>query len=483
MRVHKSFIMSYGSKNKQKNIVIEVEAQEEAPEMVVEEITETKSSSASHFDQGAAISLEYVTYASEQSSSKIPDYYETYDEVDELSQGQARSYSLDDVEDAVIIDEKEKDEDLYSEANTYFQAEAMEKKKAIPFEEDATELYADDVLKKKTNVDTPANSVESQDSVSNEEVLAAHSETEDVENKKFEEDLQAIFAKKKVSDSEKAKLDPSESAKNKSKGVRNKPVEEELQEKMKDNHAIFDKIAQSMNMANAYDFGSIAMNKKFDDLEAETSEDFTKKVTELIGDEEEKEKEKETPSYIPQKKDDNVLTEDFLKDIDKLNNMSSEKSKNEIDAEDATIINETEDTTETPKKVIDAVEPKKEEEGVIVEKDEPKFSKQSSFNSTISIKKRNLKSRVFPVSNFVELTVDSEFIPSDCKSYSHINVTLTKVNTLFDDEISTKHFEIGVGGVTKKWSGLESGDYFLRFWFTENINHNCELTGSVQVKT
>lgn len=376
MRIQKSFIMNYGAKNKKKEVVLELEPQEQIPEMIVEKEQHTGHSlSITHYDDDTPVTLDYTTYASEKTVESTPDYYETYDEVEEVSQGHSLAYSLEDIEDAVILEEKEKEEDLYTRANAYFEEE-------VPEEDTRAYSEAHEMVQKKPEASkeevAPTNSgVEeaSQEPPLEEALLAVHHENEEIENQKFEEDLKAIFEKKKKSDHEKARLDPSEISKNKSKGVAGKPIEEELQDKMKNNHAIFEQIAQSMDMANTYDFGSIAMNKKFDDLEAETEGDFTQKIANLIGDGKEEIKEKNTPSYSRKKEEDKdkIMTEDFLKDLDTLKELSSEKSKmkeqqegamqnengkEEIqethkknaveDIEDAVIIPEKKEETETP---------------------------------------------------------------------------------------------------------------------------------------
>jgi|GEM_PF-4091505 len=360
MRIQKSFIMNYGAKNKKKEVVLELEPQEQIPEMIVEKEQHTGHSlSITHYDDDTPVTLDYTTYASEKTVQSTPDYYETYDEVEEGSQGHSHAYSLEDIEDAVILEEKEKEEDVYTRANAYFEEDA-------PEEETRAYSEAHEVVQKKPEaakeeVAPSNNEVEeaAQEAPLEETLLAVHHENEEIENQKFEEDLKAIFEKKKKSDHEKARLDPSEISKNKSKGVAGKPIEEELQDKMKNNHAIFEQIAQSMDMANTYDFGSIAMNKKFDDLEAETEGDFTQKIANLIGDDEAV-KEKKAPSYSRKKEEDKdkVMTEDFLKDLDALKELSSEKSKMKEQQQGAMQIeNGKEEMQETHKKIaVDDIE-------------------------------------------------------------------------------------------------------------------------------
>ena len=139
-----------------------------------------------------------------------------------------------------------------------------------------------------------------------------------------------------------------------------------------------------------------------------------------------------------------ILTKDFLKDLDKLNEMESQ-------------------STNTTKR--------------------RKLSTQSSFTSTISIKHRYLKSRVFAVNgSTVEVMINSNWNPINCSKLTELNVTLTKsIDYWPDSEQSTKKFRIG-GSDTKTWNNLESGNYYLTFYFINNTNPNCELSGSIEVK-
>jgi hypothetical protein len=66
-------------------------------------------------------------------------------------------------------------------------------------------------------------------------------------------------------------------------------------------------------------------------------------------------------------------------------------------------------------------------------------------------------------------------------SEAPLNVTLTKKNTFFDDEYGTCEFETGTT-VTKQWTNLPDGDYFLTF-YTGNTNPNCMLEGTVKASS
>ena len=62
-----------------------------------------------------------------------------------------------------------------------------------------------------------------------------------------------------------------------------------------------------------------------------------------------------------------------------------------------------------------------------------------------------------------------------------LNVTLTKKNLLIDDEYGTCKFETGTS-VTKQWTNLPDGDYFLTF-YTGNTNPHCILEGTVKASS
>ena len=66
-------------------------------------------------------------------------------------------------------------------------------------------------------------------------------------------------------------------------------------------------------------------------------------------------------------------------------------------------------------------------------------------------------------------------------SEAPLNVTLTKKNLLLDDEYGTCEFETGTT-VTKQWTKLPEGDYFLTF-YTGNTNPNCMLEGTVKASS
>ncbi|WAC02654.1 hypothetical protein N7U66_02935 [Lacinutrix neustonica] len=176
-----------------------------------------------------------------------------------------------------------------------------------------------------------------------------------------------------------------------------KKTTETIEDKLKNDHAIFDKIAQSMEMASSYDLGSIAMDKKFDFLEKETDKDFTKKIHELLEEDAPKKKETiedaESVGHETEKKEaapedsDKIETKDFLNDLDKLNAIEANHKKEVLET----------------------------------------LSSQSSFNSTINIKHSYLKSRVFAVSgSTVEVQIDSNWTPLNCSTLNELHVTLTR---------------------------------------------------------
>ncbi|ELR72570.1 hypothetical protein C900_01244 [Fulvivirga imtechensis AK7] len=110
----------------------------------------------------------------------------------------------------------------------------------------------------------------------------------ELEDDEFANDIQAILQGKKVFDPNQKKavgrqeLSPAEKLKP-SVEQQPKTQEEEAEVAMdpaKNEHKIFEKIAQSMRYANSYDLGSIAMEKKFDKMESEIEQDELKKINE-----------------------------------------------------------------------------------------------------------------------------------------------------------------------------------------------------------
>jgi len=391
------------------------------------------------------------------------------------------------------------DDDFYSDANAYFKADQDSSSLADQDNHSFnrfTKSKSVDVLGETTNETTPVDDISKND----QKVIVNNNEDSEVveaivvpngkkiveQDRKFEEDLKVIMEGKKIFDKERVKKDPAEAIKEKNHGMMEKSDDDKkLEDKLKNDHAIFDKIAQSMEMANSYDLGNIAMDKKFDSLEEETDTNFSKKIHDFLDGNKKNEagkdenndedqfiddavemkkkgrindiedeaarvvdKEKEAPSYIKKEDDDKVLTKDFLKDLDKLDKLDKLES-------------ESTNTTE-----------------------DEKLSTQSSFTSTISIKHRHLKSRVFAVSgSTVEVMINSHWNPINCSKLTELNVTLTKsIDYWPDSEQNTKKFRIG-GPDTKIWNNLESGNYYLTFYFVNNTNPNCELSGSIEVKT
>ncbi|WP_346882214.1 hypothetical protein [uncultured Algibacter sp.] len=370
------------------------------------------------------------------------------------------------IEDAIILSETHattKSIEPYSDANNYFEAEDEHLKKHNHKEE--TLITAKSLETVTPNQDTQNNENPSQD-------LPNLDEINKLEDQRFEDDLRSIMEQKQPKDKQREQNNSSETEKNKDQGITNES-DEAFKNKLNDRHAIFDQIAQSMQMANTYDFGAIAMNKKLDSLEEETNEDFTQKIQNLLQDD--KEEDKEKPAYTSNNEDkDKILTEDFLEDINTLNALSSEQSKTHQDyAEDAFVLKDshklkTEAPPQTPAETSKQI----------------KLSEQSSFNSTISIKHRYLKSRVFSATGgTVAVTIDSNWVPEGCSDLSHLNVYLTQeINWGIDDQKGTKLFRIGTSD-TQTWSGLPSGNYYLTFFFANNTNPHCELQGTIHVIT
>ncbi|OEK08225.1 hypothetical protein A8C32_01815 [Flavivirga aquatica] len=424
----------------------------------------------SHYDDNQPVSLslpESLCFNEELNEAEEPQ------EKQSVNVSYQSSVYNDGIEDAVILSEppytQAKNLEPYSDANSYFEIEheALQENNNKPKKELTTKSLNIPFQEHKHEESITLQEVQNNESQPIE--IPQLSEEEKLADKKFEDDLRSILAQKQTNDRQREQGNPAEAEKNKDHGIAD-PSDEAFKKKLNERHAIFDQIAQSMQMANTYDFGAIAMSKKLDSLEEETNEDFTQKIQDLL----EEDKKKDKPSYAGKKEDeDKVLTEDFLEDINKLNELSAVQSKKkEHFTEDAIILedysipeNKDVNKTNSPVKKVN-------------------LSKQSSFDSTISIKHRYLKSRVFSVTDgTVAVTIDSNWIPEDCSKHTHLNVTLTQdIDWEVDSEKATKKFKIGTAD-TQTWSGLPSGNYYLTFFFINNTNPHCELRGTVKVIT
>ena len=94
------------------------------------------------------------------------------------------------------------------------------------------------------------------------------------EDKAFEDDLKSILThKKKYDRQQKQMIDiASEDTQRRTNARPSAP-----KEKMENEHAIFDKISQSMKMANTFDLGSIALEQRFDKFDQELDHEETQK--------------------------------------------------------------------------------------------------------------------------------------------------------------------------------------------------------------
>ncbi|MBC9794796.1 hypothetical protein [Sinomicrobium weinanense] len=310
MEKYKSFVMNYGSRPEEKNggdTVAQKEVEEPQKAGGAIEIA--------HYDDHTPISLTLPESLIKDDTQQANEYED--DENEKSSNTPLRAYPQSSEE--------------YSDANAYFLAErendpvyddyagAQEE-----YKEEATPA-GDTAPEAGTAEDDDDNTREESHTDRAEEAVVTEPEDEKERDKKFKDDLWAIMEHQKDYQNYQEKAMPSKpgASPQENPGAEN---EDTGVKKTKNEHAIFDKIAQSMQMANTYDFGAIAMEKKFDTLEKETNTDFSKKIKELL-DEQENDKEAKKPSYVNTEDEDKVLTEDFLDDIDMLNKLSAEKSK------------------------------------------------------------------------------------------------------------------------------------------------------------
>ncbi|HKK09332.1 MAG TPA: hypothetical protein VJ939_00775, partial [Bacteroidales bacterium] len=131
--------------------------------------------------------------------------------------------------------------------------------------------------------------------------------TIDISTRNIEEDIRAIMQQQKDYDSfqkKKTQPKPDPNPSNPPEGPSSEPSIDDV---LKNEHQIFDKIAQSMKMANAYDLGSIALENRLDTFDEEMEIEEKKKdpATKALAD---------PPAVSAQV----LSTEEFLSDLDKM---------------------------------------------------------------------------------------------------------------------------------------------------------------------
>ncbi len=114
---------------------------------------------------------------------------------------------------------------------------------------------------------------------------------------------------------------------------------------------------------------------------------------------------------------------------------------------------------------------------------------RESFDSTLKICRRLLKSRNFNVSHGkLEVDLNADWLdatsgdpadPAACPMTQY-HVTLEKVGRVFNSDIGTGDVNVGKA-TTLTWTSLEAGEYFLTIW-TNYDNPNCCLTGTISVR-
>jgi hypothetical protein len=135
----------------------------------------------------------------------------------------------------------------------------------------------------------------------------------------FMSDMHAIINGQKVFDPASGKTIERDKLLNQKPGKTESPAQEQAQPEIKNEHAIFDKIAQSMQYANAYDLGSVDIENRFNDFDSifdmKERSDLQKK----------KKKEKES---LKQDSSGEVIpnSTDFLKDLDTILKNTENKS-------------------------------------------------------------------------------------------------------------------------------------------------------------
>ncbi len=95
---------------------------------------------------------------------------------------------------------------------------------------------------------------------------------------------------------------------------------QKLLAKKKNEHAIFDKIAESMQYANAYDLGSISVDKRFEEFDQIEALSKPKTKSQSVIEEE--------PMYVEEEPQEKVSSKEFIEDLDLIHKELSDK-KNE----------------------------------------------------------------------------------------------------------------------------------------------------------
>jgi hypothetical protein len=118
----------------------------------------------------------------------------------------------------------------------------------------------------------------------------------------------------------------------------------------------------------------------------------------------------------------------------------------------------------------------------------PTVMRAALFTSTLEIRHRVLKSRVFPVSQGgLIVTANAAWeesserygTESTSHGYAGLDMTLSKEGFIFDSEYGTCEFETGRPS-SRIWTNLPDGDYYLTI-FTDNSNPNHFLRGVLEV--
>ena len=258
MLKHKSFVIKSGKKPNAKVMSMAIkECHTLKPEIVK---NNEHNQVSGHYDKN-----EKITLSLPQSLSFIEEDFNSQSYSQKTKFYQDKNHS-----EAYTLDNEEVEES-YSDANAYFEEEnnfIKQQSNQIKSEESKTDTIKKEVSTNDEEQTHDAVVVSSDEILDNESIIE--------QDKMFEEDIESILNEKKQFDKERIEKNPEEAIKDKNHGLFNKKDDQAIEDKLKNDHAIFDKIAQSMEMASSYDLGAITMDKKFDSLEKETDKDFTK---------------------------------------------------------------------------------------------------------------------------------------------------------------------------------------------------------------
>ena len=201
----------------------------------------------------------------------------------------------------------------------------LEKKldKVVSPEEDTSSPDKPAAVNQQEEKQQPATDVTKTEDVQNQNATAAVKGNKgavpyNVSDEEFAKDIGAILQGQKLYDSEKKKtVNKSENTRTgngRDIGTQVPPAKDDALAPDKNEHKIFEKIAQSMQYANSYDLGAIALEKRFEQMDQELEKEEVDRLLQNKSTSQEKQKRDTSPldDVRPRPKDKPTGAEDVL---------------------------------------------------------------------------------------------------------------------------------------------------------------------------